>query len=150
MIDLPALKSEITTDPLALGYAPYVTAGNDNAVTGLLNALNGAGAATVTLLSMSHDSFALMIAPAVMALGSATAALQAKWNPMLNLVSGISLASLTPMVMGMLNGLVTDGLLTAAEITAGTTRTGSRAEVLWGVGTVIAWRDVAAAFGRIA
>ena len=32
-----ALKTEITTDPTGLGYAPYVAAGNDTALVGLLN-----------------------------------------------------------------------------------------------------------------
>jgi hypothetical protein len=150
MVDIVALKSEISTDPKAIGYAAQITVENDNGVANLINALTGAGAVTITLQTMTHDAFAMMIAPAVMALGTATAALNTKWTPLLNLVSGITTVHLTPTVFGMVNGLVTDALLTAAAVTAGTTRTGSRAEVLWGEGTVIGWRDVAAAYGRAA
>ena len=45
-MDYVALKTEITTDPKALGYAPLVNI-SDNGIAGLLNSLTGLGAETV-------------------------------------------------------------------------------------------------------
>lgn len=145
------LNSELTTDPKGIGYATPLAATNDNAVAALINATTGPGAATITIPSLTHDEFATLIAPVVMAIGSASAALQAQWTPMLNLISGISVFQTTAGNMGLLNTLASDfpNQLTAAMITAATTRLGSRAEVLWGVGTVINWIDIAHAMGRM-
>jgi hypothetical protein len=143
---IASLKTELDADPKALGYAQQ--AGNDAVIAGMLNALTGPGAETITLPVMSHDQFAALIAPAVMALGSSTA-MQTKWNPMLTLASSAQNVGTTPQNMGLLNALVADGLMTAAQVTAGTTRIGSRAEVLYGAGTVIEWQDIARAEGRL-
>jgi hypothetical protein len=146
-----ALNSELTTDPKGVGYATPLAATNDNAVAALLNVITGPGAATITIPSLTHDEFATLIAPVVMALGSASAALQAQWTPMLNLISGINVFQTTAQNMAMLNALSSDfpNQLPASAITAATTRIGSRAEVLWGVGTVINWIDIAHAMGRM-
>ncbi len=150
-MDYTALKTELTTDPKSLGYAPLLTATNDAGCAALLNATTGNGAATVNLPSLTHDQFALLIAPVVMSLGSATTALQTKWTPMLNLISGIQSVTLNSTILGMINALSSDfpTELTAAQITSATTKTGSRAEVLFGVGTVIQWTDIAHAMGRM-
>jgi hypothetical protein len=146
---LAALTSELTNDPLKIGYSAELNI-SDIAVAGMLNATTGNGAATITIPSLTHDEFATLIAPVVMAIGSASAALQAQWTPMLNLISGINVFQTTPQNMGMLNALSADfpNQLTASAITAATTRMGSRAEILFGIGTTIAWQDVAQALGR--
>lgn len=147
---LTELHAELTTDPIALGYAPYVAAGNDNQCAAIINALTGPGTASIALPSMTHDEFALLIAPVVMALGGSTAALQAKWTPMLNLISGVSVVVLNSTVMGMLSALSADfpAQLPTSSITAATTRIGSRAEVRWGAGTMPQPIDVQHAMGR--
>ncbi|MEO7481095.1 MAG: hypothetical protein ABIT70_10835 [Sulfuriferula sp.] len=159
MVDPVALKSEITTDPKALGYAPYVTATNDNAIAGLLNALTGVGAATIQLSAISrgavlsgvvpgNDQLATGLNLSSVAIPTATAN---KWSERFAaLRSADDTVPLTANFMGLLGQLFTDNLMTQAQIDAITKRTGSRAEVLWGAGTIIGWRDVAAAFGRIA
>lgn len=38
-----AIKSELQTDPLLLGYAEHLTSGNDSALAGLLNAIGEGG-----------------------------------------------------------------------------------------------------------
>ena len=146
---LAALTSELTNDPLKIGYSAELNI-SDIAVAGMLNATTGNGAATVNLPSLSHDDFVILIAPVVMNLSAATAALQAQWTPMLNLISGVSNITLDTQNMGMLNALSADfpNQLTASAITAATTRMGSRAEILFGIGTTIAWQDVAQALGR--
>ena len=143
------LNTELTTDPLKLGYAANIGV-SDIANAALLNATTGAGAATVTLPSITHDDLAQLIAPVVFALSGASAALQAQWTPVLQLVGGIQNFQVNAANMGMLNQLSTDfpTQLTASAITAATTRMGSRAEILFGIGTTIAWQDVAQALGR--
>lgn len=150
-MDYAALHTEITTDPLAVGYASPLAAMNDNAVAALLNAVTGVGAATITLLSLSHDALATLIAPVTMNLSIASTILQTKWAPMLTLIGGISSFQTTPQNMGMLNALSADfpTQLPANAITAATTRIGSRAEILFGVNTIIDWQYVAVAMGRM-
>ncbi|GBL46222.1 hypothetical protein SFMTTN_2035 [Sulfuriferula multivorans] len=150
MLSDAQLNTELTTDPMALGYAPYVTAGNDNECAALINALTGPGAATISLPSISHDTFALLIAPVVMALSGATTALQAKWTPMLNLIIGVTVVTLDATVLGLLSALSMDfpTYLPTASITAATSRIGSRAEVLWGSGASVQPIDVQHAMGR--
>ena len=147
-MDYTVLHMELTTDPKAVGYAPYLTATNDLMVANLMNSPTGSGAALMQMDYLSHDAFASMLAPAVMALGSATTALQTKWSPMLTLVSGISTVYLSTTTMWMLSQLQADGLITATQLTSGTTRVFSRAEVLFGMNTAIQWQDVAKAMGR--
>ncbi len=149
-MDYVALHTELTTDPLAVGYAAQLGK-SDIAVAALLNATTGAGAATISLTSLTHDAFAMLIAPVVMSMSIASAALQAKWTPMLQLIGGISSVDLTPANLGLINALSTDfpAQLPATAITAVTTRMGSRAEVLFGLGTVVQWQDVAKAMGRM-
>ena len=69
---------------------------------------------------------------------------------MLQLLGGVQTVNLTPQIMGMLDDLSTDfpTPLPAATVTASTTKEGSRAEVLWGAGTVVQWQDIAIAMGR--
>ena len=65
-MDYAALKTELTTDPKGLGYAASLASTNDVATAVLINATTGPGAAVVPLVSLSHDDFALLIAPVVM------------------------------------------------------------------------------------
>ena len=150
-MDYSALKTELTTDPKGLGYAASLASTNDVQTAALINAATGPGAAVVPLVSLSHGDFAMLIAPVVMGLSTATAALQAKWAPMLQLLGGVNTVNLTSEVMGMLDDLSTDfpTPFPASAVTAATTKEGSRAEVLWGAGTVISWQDVAIAMGRM-
>ena len=135
---------------MGLGYAPSLASTNDIVTASLINATTGKGAAVVALPSLSHDEFAMLIAPVGMGLSTATTTLQAKWSPMLQLFGGVQTVNLTPQIMGMLDDLSTDfpTPLPAATVTASTTKEGSRAEVLWGAGTVVQWQDIAIAMGR--
>ena len=144
------LNTELTTDPKGLGYAANITSTNDAANAALINATTGPGAATVTLPSITRDQLAELIAPVVLAFSSASAAVQAQWQPMLTLIDGISTFNCTAANLGMLTELSAafPNQLTAAQIAAATTRMGSRAEVLWGVGTYVSWQQIAAALGR--
>lgn len=150
---LAALKTELTTDPAALGYAPSVTAGNHNALAGLINAMS---AAVITLTSQSKGAVLLGIIPALdqLALGTdlsnvaIPAAVSAKWQSRFQALSaGDNSIQLSAAFMGMLGQLVTDKLMTQAQVDAFTRRAGSRAEVLWGSGTAVSSDDVRIALG---
>lgn len=145
------LNSELTNDPVKMGYASYLTTTNDNATAALINSLTSVGAATVTIPVLTYGRFAELITPVAMAIGSATAAVQATWNPVLTLLTGSTEFQTTPGNMQFLNLLSSDfpNQLPASAVTAATTRIGSRAEVLWGAGTIINWMQIARAMGRI-
>ena len=154
---LTQLKSELQTDPLAIGYGPYVTAGNDNACADLINALTGPGAAPITLTSQTKGAILLGITPALDQLATGVnlanvvipAAVAAKWQSRFQaLAAGDPVMELSTAFMNMLAQLVTDSLTTQPYIDAFTKRTGSRAEFLWGAGTVISQLDISHAFGR--
>lgn len=150
------LNAEIQTDPMALGYAPFVNV-SDNGIAALLNALTGQGAATIALKTQSKGAVLRGIIPALDQLASGLTLANApissqvtqKWtNRFAALRSGDDSIVLDVNILGLLGQLVTDGLTTQPYIDAFTKRTGSRAEVLWGAGTNIQPHDVAVAFGR--
>lgn len=144
---LSSLHTEITTDPVGIGYAAVT--GQDQAQANLLNALTGPGAATITLASMPRDDFMRGITPGVIALASVSASLQSKWDRLLGIVrAATSVAVSASDIQALLGQMVTDGLMTQLQINTFTQRTGSRAEVIFGSGTVIRAIDVAQSFGR--
>ena len=148
-MDYNALKTELQTDPKSLGYASLITAGNTAALANLLNATTGNGASTVALTTIDHDDFVADILPDVLTvLPTLSATIQTKWQTILQQFSTSSEVLLTNATTQQLLGeAVTDGLATQAQVTAWTTRTCSRAEVLFGAGTVVAQSDVMMALG---
>lgn len=156
MVDLTALKTELTTDPKGLGYAANLTSTNDVANAALINATSGAGAAVVPLIAVPKGQLLLGITPLLMQLASGqttagattSAATTAKWQMLFQALQAADPTLVVAQILPMLNDAVTDGLTTSTAVTALTTKTGSRAEVLWGAGTVIQWQDIAAAMGR--
>ena len=155
MIDYTALKTELTTDPKAMGYASQLGI-SDIAIATLLNATTGNGAATISISSMTRGEWDAQLIPMEDQVTTGTnlsgttlsAAVIAKWNARISAFRGgdpaISVAVMTP----LLNSAVSDGLITSAFITQITSRIGSRAEVLFGEGTVIDHSDVSKALGN--
>jgi hypothetical protein len=144
MIDPIGLKAEITTDPKGLGYAPFVQPGSDNSIMALLNdPTNAKGQGTVAMPSLSKDQFLLATAPMLFTLVGLSAAIQAKWTPILeHLRAADQLDFTSATVQALVTAAVADGLLTQAQATALNQRMGSRAEVLFGAGTVLTNRDI--------
>ncbi len=150
-MDYIALKTELTTDPKGLGYAANLATTNDIANAALYNSTTGPGAQVLTLPSLTHDEFAMLIAPVVMALSTATTALQAQWTPMLQLIGGVQTVVLNTQTLGIINALSADfsTQLPDSAVTAATTKMCSRCEVQNGVGVVAQWQDIAKATGRL-
>lgn len=146
MIDPTELGTEISTDPEGLGLGELYDEGQYQGVANALNSLTGPGAASINLPSVSKDNFILAIAPALLVIPTLSSDLQTKWNLILNTVLGVNLIDLTNSnVTDLLEDAVSDGVLTSDQVTAATTRIGSRAEVLWGAGTVVSAEDVSLA-----
>jgi hypothetical protein len=147
-----ALLSELNTDPKSLGYSTWIhgndTGANNNICT-LINALTGAGAATITMTTMTAAQIAGYMLPLLGAATALTAVKYAYYQLMFNIImaqqGNIAVSNLS--VFGA--QMVSDGILTGAQGTALDQRTGSRAEVLWGQGIVVAEGDVEVALGQI-
>lgn len=144
------LKAEITTGPLSAELAPFVAAGNDGAIAAALNdKTRGTVMPKYRLISargvLSEYSGGPVDAAAVLdKLEAAAATVPAiKWVLSFLRSDGIDIGS--PVTQGMLDQLVTGGVLTATE--AGNLKAlgispASRAEVL---GTTIDIQQIATA-----
>jgi hypothetical protein len=142
-IDYAVLKTELQTDPRGMDYATPRAAGNDTTLADLLNSPTGAGSGTVTVPSLARNDFLLALAPAYLVLPSLSQALQAKWDRILAVIRAADRIDLAnPSVQALLAQAVTDGVLTQAQVNALGQRVGSRAEVLFGAGTVVSIQDV--------
>ena len=142
-MDYTALKNEITNDPLNLGYAVFVTAGNDQAIADLLNMATGPGAGTVAMSSMSRDDFMMAIVPALVTLPNLSATIQSKWDRILAVVRAADTIFVSDSsIQALLGAAVADGVLTSDQVSVIGQRTGARAEVLFGAGTVITNTDI--------
>ncbi len=156
-MDYTALHTELTTDPLAIGYSAQLNI-SDIAVAAMLNATTGNGAATITIPSLSRGQWDALLIPLEDQVASGlnlsgaalSSAVIAKWNARIASLRAGDQTIQTSVMTPFLNSAVTDGLITSAFLTQITTRMGSRAEVLFGAGTVAQWQDIARAMGRLA
>lgn len=145
-IDYAALKAELEADPKNLGYQANINLGRDLAVADLMNATTGPGAETVALPTITKGQFLLGIAPVGLTLPAKSVEIQAKWDRIISLASSADIVDIgNPTVSLLLQAAVADELITPEQIAAFSTRTGSRAEVLFGVGTVVRHEDIAKA-----
>lgn len=146
-IDYTALRNELNTDPQSLGYAPFISAGQDQNSADLLNALTGNGAATITLSLIDKGQASIVILSGALTLASLSNTLQAKWVTILQAAAQLPdpIPFENSIIQTVLGSAVNDGVLTDAQINSFTQRTGSRAEVLFGQNTIIGNLDVAKA-----
>lgn len=139
MIDISALKTELLTDPLGVGYGPSVGAGSDGATADLINAKTGPGAANVKREPITPDVFFTAI-PATEFLALTPLALQ-----QLSVVLSQPTIDLTDQnTRDIVQGIFPT---TAVKTALGgfKNRVGSRAEKLFGTGTVVSIDNVATA-----
>ncbi len=154
-IDPTILHTELTTDPVVVGYAAQLGK-SDIAVAAMCNATTGNGAATIQIPSMSKGSWIASLLPledlVASGLNLSGVALStgviAKWNARIAEIRGGDSTIATYIMLPLLNSGVSDGLLTTAFVTQITTRIGSRAEVLFGAGATVVHEDVSKALGN--
>src|SRR5437588_11027519 len=136
-INYTTLANEINGDPLSLGYVTPKVNGNDQAVANLLNALTGPGAASI----FRNDIQAKEIINAIVAADfAALTALQLQKLQVMTAqgVLDATVANIRTIFLAIFSGMTN----TVNALTTLASRTGSRAEVLFGTGTVITPTDV--------
>ena len=123
------LKTEVTTDPLGLGYAQWVAGhsiGADVQIANLINALTGAGAANITMPTMTAAQIATIMLPLFGAATGLTAVQYAYYTLMFSIV----MSQQGPIPVSLLSAfgaeMVTNGILTSAQASAIGQRIGSR------------------------
>lgn len=143
-VDLAALRTEVETDPNGLGYAPLLARGSDADITELLNLKRPQAAYAVFKTDVNLKDVIEAITPADYV------ALTAVQVSRLQLLFYGGTADCTrPNTRQILNDLFGGAsAATRQAILAAVSREGSRAEKLFGAGTVIHHLQVAAAFGR--
>lgn len=143
-MDYAALRSEIQADPVAMGYAPLVASGSDGALADLLNSLTSRGAATITLDRVERDNvlpLALVMTKNAVLLADANK--RTRWlQSAMIFTAADSIPSSQAQVVATFTDAVADGVLTQAQANGLRQRTGSRAEVLFGPGTIVSGNDV--------
>ena len=137
-----ALKAEIQTGPHAAALAPFVASGNDTAIAAFLNSQTGAGAASVNRATIAKPLLMEALIPVVLALSAANPAIQGKWDRFLSMLRSVETFRI-PVINALLQMVVADGLMSQAQVDAIKVQTGSRAELLFGIGTVVSITDVA-------
>lgn len=144
MIDYAVLRQELTQDPLGLGYAGK----RDAARAALLNAVVGPGAWQADLPAVPKNKFLKLTVPAAVRLATATATdgttlgpkIVARWQAVFGHVYHVDPA--TDIDLSFLAQAVADKVMTQAELDGVGVKTGSRAEKLFGVGTVISEQHI--------
>lgn len=136
MVDFIALKAEITNDPLTLGYAAHVTAGRDIQVANLLNMLGR----TVDRVTVSAQEIVQAIVPSEY---TSLVAVERDRLAFMLLAGQLSVKNTNVRAAFLL--IFGAGTASRAALGALQTRNGSRAEELFGEGTVITSDQVAQA-----
>lgn len=153
-IDYVALKTELQTDPTALGYSASVASGDDLATAAILNLVRVAiqlkrtdvTAAEVWSAINTADMVALPASPTAAQLSDERRKLA--WLSGVAAVSGLRLqndnGTDTP-VITMAKSIFTAGSATLTRLGALALRSGSRAEQLFGTGVAVSAADIAKA-----
>lgn len=138
------LTTEIQSGPHAATLAPMVAAENDIAIADFLNDRNGTGSAVITLDSIPRQRVMRVFLRVAIDLDTKTAAMKSKWDRILPFIRDMEDTPVA-VINDVLDLAVADGLLTAAKVNNIRTRSGSRAEVLWGEGVFITPTEVSKA-----
>ncbi len=136
---LSELATELTTDPVGMGYASYVAAGNTVALAEMLNDTGSVGAGTVDVKFAEAATIQSLVDVAEYTALTDTA--RQAWLALL-IASQTSERSLgLPLddtnVRTQIAAIWGAGTNTRASLVAAQTKTGSRGEVLWGEGTKV-------------
>ncbi len=138
-ISYQTLKTELNTDPSGLGYPALITSGSDNALADALNLSR----VTITNISVTLLTPHLVFAAIV---PSEWAAVSASNQQIIQMI--LALDMINPNDTNTKNAFLQafgSGTTTRTNLNALLTRQGSRAEQLFGAGTIIYSQDVAIA-----
>jgi hypothetical protein len=142
-INYVLLKTEINTDPKNLGYAQHVLSGNDQEIATLLNTL-GASNETISREEISPSELVNNI------VYSEWVSTTTDQKTYLNMVLATGkIDALNTNVRAGLLAMFGTGTTSRANLIDISTRPASRAESLFGRGTIITNRDVAKAIARL-
>lgn len=140
-INYTALATEINTDPQALGYAPFVAAGNDVAIADALNLVR----ASIDIDRDTIEAYEVIDAT----VPAEWTALNAAEKQRYQTITGAGKINVkNANVRSSFLAMFAAGTTTRANLAALQSRDGSRAEQLFGAGTSISITDVARALGR--
>lgn len=150
-IDFAALKTEIQTDPQALGYSPLVSSGNDVGIAALLNNKTVVGDPGVRIDLGALEMYLILqdcYTDIDTAQSSATAAVARAARLFINLIKSIRQKDV--LLSGVFNSAITtlrtNSIITVAQANGiRSLSLSSRAEVLFGYGTYISDAHVARA-----
>ena len=146
-----ALATELSTDPKSLGYAAWIPIKSEGAnlnICALINSLTGNGAATITLTTMTAAQIAAIMLPLFGAATGLTATQYSYYALMFAMIEAQTGVITLSGLAAFSNQMVANGVMTTNQQIAFGQRTGSRAEVLWGQGTVVTESDVEIALGE--
>lgn len=127
-----ALKSELLTDPIGIGYATALANGDDNTLADMLNIKRDGGGFQVNRDPVTPGDVFAQITPTDYAALTST--------NLQRLATAFTVPELdlaVSNVVEMLTGVFENGSTTNQAIILLSKRQGSRAEVLWGPGIVI-------------
>lgn len=143
-IDYTILTTELTIDPIALGYAPLIVAGSDNLITAKLNAIILNNKVKLKQVAI-NDFIACIVLTEYIALTQA----QRDFLSMLCISTRIDLSDVTisTSIDGIF-GLKSANGVTRTAIEKASKRDGSRMETLFGANVIATDYDVAKALGR--
>ena len=139
-VDLAALKSEIQNDPAGLGLAPFVATGNNGEIAYRLNQIVSGSSVTREFITAPELQGALDATEFT----AFNAAFMSRWQAIL-MTTMSSLPINTGNLKAQLLAMFPNAVGTSASRTsliALQTKQGTRAEVLFGDGTVISTDDV--------
>jgi hypothetical protein len=139
---LAQLAAEVNNDPSTLGLVALKTAGSDQAIADALNLVR----ATITGINRNDISAKELMAAVVLAEYTAlTQANRDLWQALLTIAPLDAQDTQTRTTVGAIFGT---GTTTRTNLQALASRTGSRAEQLWGTGTRVTALDVSRALAR--
>ena len=129
---IAALHTELTTDPVSMGYLPLVQKANDQAVADLINSLTSPGVASIFRNDVKPPEVLNAIVAADFAAMTQLAVSQLQLflsQPFLD----ATLSNTRTIFLNIFTGMSA----TRTALSAVFQRNGSRAEVLWGAGFVV-------------
>lgn len=135
-----ALKTELTTDPTALGYAPLLTSGDQSGIATLMNTIKPGGAFQVNNEPVSPSQVALEITPADFQAMTST---QQSQLALLFVIPSLDLSDAN--IFANLSACFPNAGETITNLSVLKKRQGTRGEVLFGNGERITANDISTA-----